>query len=336
MVPTRYISVEAELIHWILLIVAAIAILLAIATALAADPMAAGAALPADAGLHAGVTGLPGGRLERPYFPEFPPQGERTAVEMAGNLWMTLEHQRAGCMPEALAGWEEIRLPIQTAVWREIGMAAAFLQSDDLAQALKHLEVAERLSPHHPVAAYLRGKVWFEMASRPAETQEEPTSGDQREPAPPPTPMVRRAVYEVMAIADLQEAIERAGVVDPGEPLVVLPGVDRDRIAAPSVGELLTAIGGDDFVGQAHRLLYRLHMRRQEWSDAERQLDRAAEAGAAQADDHRNLAAALIEAGERSSATGVLAKDVKLNYPGIYQGCQEVWQWMEGREPWLW
>lgn len=334
MPATRHLSVETELIHWILLILAAIAILLAIATALAADPMAASTALPADAGLEAGA--LSGDRIERPYFPESPPQSQQTAVETAGMLWMTMEHQRAGSMPEAFAGWEKIRLPIQTAVWREIGVAAAFLQSDELVQALKHLEAAEQLSPHHPVVAFLRGKVWLELASRPAEMTDEPAPGSQRGPVAPPTPMVRRAVYEVMAIADLQEAIEQADVVDPGEPLVAMPAVDRERASAPSVGDLITAIGEQDFVGQAHRLLHRLHLRRQEWSEAERQLDQATETSAALPDDHRNLAAALLEAGDRSGAVRVLGKDLQVHYPWILQGCRQLGKWIQGPEPWLW
>ena len=335
MVTTRqYLSVETEFIHWILLIIAAIAILLAIATALAADPMSGRPMLPPATGQS--TAPMSSDRLERPFFPEDPPQSDRAAFETAGNLWMILEHQRAGCTADALAAWEQTRLPSRTAVWREIGMAAAYLQADDLPQALGRLELAEGLAPHHPVVAYLRGKVWFELANRSGDMKEERPPDEAREPAPPQTSMVRRAVYELMAIADLQEAIERADVIDPAEPLVMIGVVNGQTNSAPRVGELLAALGEDRFVGQAHSLLFRLHLGRHELTEAEQQLDEAAAAGVAALDGHRHLATAMLEAGEQTAAVRVLGKDVRLHYPWIHQGCQQLWKWTEGTEPWLW
>jgi hypothetical protein len=215
-------------------------------------------------------------------------------------------------------------------------MAAAFLQSDDLPQALKRVEVGERLAPHHPVVAYLRGKVWFELAQRAGEATEESSPGDQPGRGLPPTPMVERAVYEMMAIADFQEAIEREDVVDPADALVPFPVLNGQRTGGPCVGELLAAIGGEQFVGHSHRLLYRLHLRRQEFTDAEQQLDQAVQVGVAAFDDHRTLVAAMIEAGDQTAAVRVLGKDMRLHYPWIYDGCQRLRNWMQGAEPWVW
>lgn len=46
MITLRHTTIETEFLHWLVLLVAAFAILLALATALAADPMGA-AVLPA-------------------------------------------------------------------------------------------------------------------------------------------------------------------------------------------------------------------------------------------------------------------------------------------------
>ena len=140
MITTRHIRLEMELIHWLLLVVAAIALILAIATALAAaDPIREPRLLPAGA-IAMAKPMTPA--LVRPFFPEYPPGRIFPPAEAAARLWMTLESQRAGCLGDAISGWEQVGLPDETPHWREIGMAAAYLQAGDLQKAEVHLDVA--------------------------------------------------------------------------------------------------------------------------------------------------------------------------------------------------
>lgn len=322
MFTIRRTTIDTELLHWLLVILAAVALLLLLATALAADPMGP-AALPPTVKLAAGQS-------LRPFFPEHPPMPERVAAEAAERLWMTFEHQRAGCYAEALAGWEGIRLPHETAVWKEIGMAAALLRMEDLPQALARLERAEQIAPHHPLAAYYRGLVWMRQAERlPAEGY-----GD-RFPAAA-TPAVERAVYELMAIDDLTEAIERAMVVEMDEPLVPVARAAGRPMAGPQVRDLLAALEAEQFVGDAHFQIYRLHLGRREFADAEDHLHRAVQGGKAAADDLLGLAEALLEAGHRTDAFRVLHEAVALDQPWIDRVCGRIQAWLLAKQPAQW
>src|SRR5215204_6571208 len=102
-------TLEVELLRWMLLAVAALAIILAIATALgAADPMMEPRLLPGDMGELAQP--MVPDHLAKPFFPEAPPARDFPPAEAAARLWMTLQNHQAGCMGEALAGWEQLRL----------------------------------------------------------------------------------------------------------------------------------------------------------------------------------------------------------------------------------
>src|SRR5690349_13735218 len=125
MVTTRHMSLEVELARWLLLIAAAIVLLLAIATALAADPTKEPARL-SDA-VRALAHPMPA-EIQRPFFPETPPARQLPPAEAAARVAALIEQHRAGRALEALNGWEEVGLPRQTAHWREIAMGAAYLR----------------------------------------------------------------------------------------------------------------------------------------------------------------------------------------------------------------
>src|SRR5262245_61006820 len=148
-------TAEVELVRWLLLVAAAVALVLAIATALAAaDPMKEPRLLPDDMGVIAKpMTPAP----LKPFFPEEPPVRQIPPAEAATRLWMALDGHRAGCIAEALDGWQQIRLPDETAHWREIAIGAACLQVGDQQRAAVHLRAARQLAPDHAMVAYLMG-----------------------------------------------------------------------------------------------------------------------------------------------------------------------------------
>jgi tetratricopeptide (TPR) repeat protein len=316
-------TAQTDFLHWLFLLLAAIALLLALATALAADPMGP-PALPAE-------VKTPAVPLARPFFPENPPLAPHIAAETAQKLWMTFEHQQAGCHGDALAGWERIWLPPETAVWREIGMGAALLAMDDLPQALRRLEVAERIVPHHPVVAYYRGLVWMRQAQRLTEAR-----GDRETGAA--TIETERAVLELMAIADLEEAIDRADLIDVAERLVVVQPVNGQPMVGPQVRDLLVALGAEHFADEAHRQLFRLHLNRGEFADAERCLAVAVNARVAGTPEMRQLAQAMLVEGETKDALRVMHAVVQLDYPGMDRLCGRIHKWLlpKGPATWLW
>src|SRR5262245_45926208 len=155
MIATRHMQVEVELVRWMILVLAAIALMLAAATLAAADPGMPPRPLPPD--MPKIARPIPPVDPAPPFFPEALPAREFPPAEAAARLWRILELARMGRAAEALAGWEQLRLPEQAAGWREVAMGAALLQLGDLKQAHQHLEVARRYAPANPLVAYEMG-----------------------------------------------------------------------------------------------------------------------------------------------------------------------------------
>lgn len=164
MITTRRMPLEVELVHWLLLAIAAIALVLAAATLVtAADPMMEPRLLPDDMGKIA----QPMVRTDAPqaFFPELPPPRDFPPAGAAARLWNVLEQHRTGRMADALTDWEELRLPPETAYWREIGRGAAYLRAGQIEHAAVHLDAARQMAPDHAVVAYYRGILNLEQAA---------------------------------------------------------------------------------------------------------------------------------------------------------------------------
>ena len=101
MITTRQMHVEVELLRWILLVIAALALVLATATLAVADPMLEPKLLPGD--MDKVALPMPV-EPARDSFPEAPPVTEFPPAEAAARLWTILEHHRAGRVLKALTG----------------------------------------------------------------------------------------------------------------------------------------------------------------------------------------------------------------------------------------
>jgi hypothetical protein len=62
--------------------------------------------------------------------------------------------------------------------------------------------------------------------------------------------------YRMLAMAELREAITRAGDIRLDEPLLAADQSIDEPIIAPTVGDLLEALRADNFVGRAHHTLF--------------------------------------------------------------------------------
>lgn len=320
MLVTRHIRLETELIHWLLLVIAAIALMLAIATAIgAADPIREPPLL--TAGSIAMAKPMPR-ELVRPFFPESPPVRILPPAEAAARLWMALESQRAGCFGDAISGWEQVDLPDETSHWQEIGMAAAYLQAGDLQKAEVHLDVARRLAPQNAVGAYFTGVLRLEQAAASGRVP-----GDTRRHTDmlvSYTPAEDQLQWRMLAILELQNAIAWAGEIRLDERLLTIDPQIEETVVVPRVGDLLASLRADNFVGKAHHLLFGLYLEGGNLSVAEFHLDEAAATGVAVLYGYRDLAATYLEEGRGGDVLRVASKDLDVNQPWIRPLCERL------------
>ena len=320
MITTRQVNLEMELLHWLLLVIAASALVLAVASALgAADPRKEPRLLPDDMGTIAKP--MPP-ESARPFFPEYPPERALPAAEAAARLWMTLEGQRAGCIGEALAGWGQVNLPEETAHWQEIGMAAAYLKLGDFHKAEVHLDVARELAPQNAVVAYFTGLMRIEQAAANGSVPDDKQR--ERDVLVAYTPAEDQLLCRMLAIAELRNAIARVGEIRLDERLMATDPQIEETIVVPRVGDLLVALGADNFVGQSHHLLYGLLRDRGNLTVAEFHLDQAAGSGIPVADSYRGLAAAYLDDGRSADGLRVARKDLDVNHPWVRPLCDRL------------
>jgi tetratricopeptide (TPR) repeat protein len=270
-------TLEWEFVRWMLLMIAAVALVLAVAAALgAADPLTAPQLLPNDMGVLARpMTPV----APRPFFPEGPPIRELPPAEAAEVLWQTLQHHRAGCVGEALAGWERLQLAEGAEHWRVLARGAAFLQAGDLKQAADHLLAARRIVPGHPLAAYLMGILRLEQAQAAERLPDALPRDFQRLVAY--TPQGEGTALRMLAMEELNQAIATAHTIRLDQRLLAMDPRNEEAIVAPTVRDLLVALGADNFTGKAHHMLFALHLDAGDLADAEFHLDRAADTGLA-------------------------------------------------------
>jgi len=310
-------SVEVELVRWLLLVAAAVALILAIATALAAvDPTKEPRLLPKVSG--SAKLMMP--ESMRPFFPEDPPGRRLPVAEAAARLWMTLDSHRAGCIAEALAGWDQIQLPAETAHWREIARGTAYLYAGDLECASVHLEAARQMVPDHALVAYFTGVLRLEQAAATARVPKDMHRRNKLLVAY--TPQEDKALYEVLAINELRQAIALSGEIRLDQRLLMNDLQDEEILVMPCVGDLLTALGANNYVGKAHHLLFGLYLGRVELVEAEFHLDRAAATGIAVLHGYQDLATSYLDQNRDADAARVIENQA--NHPWIRPLCQRM------------
>jgi hypothetical protein len=328
---TRQWTEQHDLLHWLLVIATAIALTLLVARALsAADPMPEPRLLRDNMGQFAKPM-TPD--TVKPFFPESPPARQLPPAEAAARLQEIIDHHRAGETLKAINEWANVGLPRETAHWREIAMGAGYLHLGDLDRAALRLEAAQQLMPGHPVAAYFTGLLRLEQAAAVGRVPEGRQRGDLLVSY---SPMEDRALCRFLAIGELEMAIHQALEVPLDEPLVRIdPLVEQDLIV-PTAGDLITALGAENFVGKAHHVLFGLRLDQGELAIAERHLDRAAGTGIAVLHGYRDLAERYLLAGENREAIRLGRKHMDMNQPEL----AHFIDWLVGAEQpgesWVW
>jgi hypothetical protein len=328
------VTLEMEFIKWVLLAILAAALVLVLATVAAADPM-----LPEPGRLPGDMNEVAQPLVPevKPFFPETPPYPVREPAEVAARIWMTLEHQRAGCVAEALAGWQGIYLEGGAEVWREIAMGAAYLQAADVDAAALHLDAARAIDPEHPVVAYYTGILRLEQAAAAVRVPDEMPGFDLRMVAfVPERGEQARRQYQLEARQELLMAIARADMIWLDERLVTGDRVEEEMVI-PRVGDVLVALGADNFVGQAHHLLFGVELDLGATMAAEEHLDLAVATGIAPILGYEELAEAYLQQDQPADALRATRKDIAANYPQLWQAGQEMKAALEKmREGFVW
>jgi hypothetical protein len=320
-----------ELLHWLLVLATAIALTLMVAKILGgAAPMPEPGLLPDEMGKLARP--MTPDRVQ-PFFPESPPGRQLPPAEAAARLWTILEHHRGGRALEAINAWEVVGLPEEMAHWREIAIGAAHLEIGELDGAALHLEAAEQCMPGHALTAFFRGLWRLEQAEAVSRIPDGNQRGDLLVSL---TPGQDRAVYCLLAIAELEMAIHGARDVRPEQPLVFVdPLVEQDLIV-PTAGDLMAALGADNFVGKAHHALFGLRLDQGELVVAEYHLNAAANTGIAVLRGYQDLAERYLVAGENRQAIRLAMKDIEWNRPELAR----LIRWLSAMEKpvasWVW
>ena len=348
LVKRHQLTLEMEIVKWLVLVAFAIIAAMAMATALAAgepmtDPMDEPARLPADLELLAKPMDVP---PPKAFFPEgeFADEcaGEYAMdlppAALAARVWTILEMQRAGLAREALAGWREIRLPGDAEAWREVAMAAANMTCGKLDRAAMHLDKAREYQNAQAVVAYYTGLLRLEQAAAATRVPDEATEGMLRMVAYEPMQgTLGQAVLRVLARRQLEMAIVRAGEIRLDERLVLAePGLEEEFVV-PRVGDLLAAMEANNFVGKAHHTLFGMELDRGQLCPAEEHLDRAVATGIAPLFGYGDLAEAYLAQEQPADALRATQKDMAANYPLLWEAGQEMKAALEHVwEGWVW
>jgi tetratricopeptide (TPR) repeat protein len=258
----------------------------------------------------------------RPFFPEDPPVRQLPPAEAVARLWMVLDSHRVGCVADALAGWRQIRLPNEAEHWREVAIGAAYLRVGDLERAEIHLNAARQLAPDHAIVAYFMGLLRLEQAATIGRVPDGPRSRQQWLVAYSPTE--DKAQYQMLAMAELRKAIARAGDIRLDELLLATDPEIEEELSVPQAGDLIAALGADNFVGKAHHLLFGLYLDQAELANAEFHLDRAAATGIAVLYGYQDLAEAYLDQGRNADAVRLAGKDLQVKHPWVRPLCERL------------
>lgn len=216
-----------------------------------------------------------------------PASVEDTAEPMSDALssssdrtWEILCVHERGLSDQAIEGWRGIRFSDSTEVWRNVALAAAYLDVGDLDQAAEALDEASHLQPNNAVLNYYRGLLRLEQALAAEQWMDAqgPMSTRLVSHVPKIVAPNTRSMYRLVAAMELQQAITNADQVRWSEPLVA-DSAGYDGRPRPTVGELLQAIGAEMFEANSHHMLGSLYLERGNTELAEHHMDQARDLG---------------------------------------------------------
>lgn len=277
-------TAQFELVKWIAIVILAVALaalFLAITTANPGDRLQA---LPPEVETWAEPM-PPEAALPEP-VPMFPQQVEPPAAPdlLKINAWKAINHHRLGQVPDALQAWEKAPLPGELDLYRQVAMAAAWIEFGDLEKAAGALENARTFDANHPIIHYFTGLLRLEQAATALEWEDavgpKKTMLVSYRAVPFDVVPNSRSMYRMIAGIELEAAINNADRVEMGLWLVPTfepTAWERGMVLSPTVYDLLDALGAATFEGDAHHILAHLNLENGNADRAEHHLDQARE-----------------------------------------------------------
>jgi tetratricopeptide (TPR) repeat protein len=238
------------------------------------------------------------------------PWAEVDALEM----WSALSYQAGEQFPAAILQWEPIVMSAETAPWRNVALAAAYVECGHLTAAETELDKAGVDHEASALVHYYRGLVLLEQAQRAAHWYE--TLAPQRvkwavyRKVPAVEVPMTSDIYELMAVGQLEQAARLAEAVDPGQLLLPAAAV-IDPALSPTVGDLLAALGARQFQAQAHQMLGHLLLQRDQTAMAESHLDRASALHTIRVWGYEDLGDQYAQQGRHLDAARAYCKEVR-------------------------
>jgi hypothetical protein len=243
---------------------------------------------------------------------------ENGLADTSEQLWKILKDHQIGRFAEARQGWDQIRLPQETRVWRDIALGALYLRAGELKQADFYLNAARQTQAKHAVLCYYTGLLRLEQANAAIRRLDDPT--DARfflASTVVPNRSVRQLAYELMAMAEFRNAIARASDIHLDEPLLKASDNTLDLMLVPSVGDLLIALGSDNFVSTSHDLLFALEIKRGMLAEAEKHLDQAVARGVCPLPWYEDLVRAYVFENQDQDAFRIMRKYLHNNFSSL-------------------
>jgi tetratricopeptide (TPR) repeat protein len=320
---------EIEFVKWIILATLAMALAALCATQVLGydrepeplPPEAILGALPMDAEPMVG-----------PQYPEQYPLP--TTHDPQQIVWRILELHRRGLAEEALAAWEQAELPCAMDGWKHLAMAATHLQTGNADAAEEMLELAANEEPNHPLLHYYTGILRLTQAKGAQNWLDTLPHGNILLLAclPQVTPNTK-AMYELAAMAELEQAIALAPQLNETQPLMPYmqtnPNEPMLPLVTPTVEDYLLALGADHFAARAHNLLGGLYLDHARLEEAEEHWDAATAAGFGTQYAYRELAQAYEQAHRPDDAVRVYHKALThgdANLLPALKMLENVWQ----------
>lgn len=303
MLQARHQHLMEEIAKWIVLILTASLVALALATRSAgsAELKQPPGLLPIDVQQSAKPVSIDSTELMM-----------APTEDIVAKLWATLDRQRSGDMEASLEGWAAVALPCETDGWRHVAMAAAHVQLHDWDAVATALAEAEELAPDNALVHYYRALLYLERSSRAMQWDDAIGPVQTRLAAYNPQELTpnTKSTYELAAMNELEKTIQLARYVDPYQPLIWGRGVP-DVDSSPRVGDLLVALGAADFEANAHNVLGDQYLVRGMLEQAEDHMDAAAALGVHIVYGYRDLGRAYEDELRHLDAARVYVKSMK-------------------------
>jgi tetratricopeptide (TPR) repeat protein len=233
------------------------------------------------------------------------------ALDMVKLVWTVMEDHRRGEFEAALEGWNSVQFDYDTDFYRMVAIGHANLVIGNLEGAKYALSTAEEMAPNNAVVHYFLGVLRLEEAALAHDWYDAVGPTRTRFVSYVPRDVVpnSRSMYLLAARSELERAIELAPTVRLDEPLT--PEAWYTTMAlGPTVGDLLLAMGAENFAAKAHNLLAPMLLENGLLEAAETHLDAAVRGGMYVGFGYVDLIGEYEDRGHYLDAARVCAKAV--------------------------